>query len=372
MGFALMALVFGYVHPLRILCTREYQASIRESFHAELREAIDLHPWMREHYDVGVDYIRGANGTDFIFRGLRRNIKSIKSLAAIDLTIVEEAEDVPEPSWLDLEATIFRKERSELWAIWNPLIDGSPVDERFRKNPPDNARIVEINHSDNPWFPENLERLRKREQERLDLGTYAHVWEGAYLENSNSQVLHGKVRVAEFEPKAGWNGPYYGADWGFAQDPTTAVKCWVSDKRLYVEYEAGQTELEIDETADFLVSIVPGIEKHVLRGDSARPELISHLKRHGLPNIQAVKKWPGSVEDGIAHLRSYLEIVVHPRCVETIRETRLYRYKVDSLTGDILPVVIDANNHYIDAIRYSLAPLIRSRVVGIVGAQVAI
>lgn len=370
-GFATMAAAYGYVEPLRILCTREYQASIKESFHAELKAAIAMYPWLEAHYDVGVDYLRGSNGTEFIFRGLRRNTQSIKSLAKIDLTIVEEAEQVPDQSWLDLEATVFRQPRSELWAIWNPEFDGSPVDQRLRKNPPENARIVELNYSDNPFFPENLELLRKREQERLDPATYAHVWEGAYLENSNSQVLHGKVRVADFTPGSDWHGPFHGADWGFAQDPTAAVRVWVHDGSLYIEHEAGRVELEIDDTAPFLIDKIPGIEKHALRGDSARPELISHLKRKGLPMIEAVQKWPGSVEDGIAHLRSYAEIVVHPRCTETIRETRLYSYKKDRLTGDVLPVIVDSFNHYIDAVRYALAPLIRQRKTSVVGMRVS-
>ena len=102
-----MAAVWGYAEPLRILATREFQASIKESFHAELKAAIASEPWLEAHYDVGVDYLRGRNGTEFIFRGLRHGVNTIKSLSKIDLTIVEEAEDVPETSWLALEATVF-------------------------------------------------------------------------------------------------------------------------------------------------------------------------------------------------------------------------------------------------------------------------
>lgn len=98
-----------------------------------------------------------------------------------------------------------------------------------------------------------------------------------------------------------------------------------------------------------------------MRADSARPESTSYLRRHGLPNVTSVDKWTGSVEDGIAHLRGYAEIVIHPRCQETIRETRLWSYKVDRLTGDILPTVVDAHNHYMDALRYALAPIIKAR-----------
>jgi len=358
-NFAKMAAIWGYVEPLRILCTRDLQISIKESFHAELKAAIDSEPWLAAHYDVGVDYLRGRNGTEFLFRGLRHSIGSIKSMAKIDLTIVEEAEDAPESAWLALEATVFRQPKSEMWVIWNPSLDGSPVDERFRKNPPGRSLIVEMNHGDNPFFPAGLEELRVREQERLDPATYAHVWEGAYLQNSDAQVFANKYRVAEFAPDAGWDGPYFGIDFGFAQDPTTAVKCWVNNETLYIEHEAGKVGLELDDTAAHIAERVPDIAMHASRADSARPESISYLKRHGLPRIEGVKKWPGSVEDGIQHMRSYREIIIHPRCTGTVREFLLYSYKVDRMSGDVMPAVVDAMNHFIDAIRYALGPLIK-------------
>jgi phage terminase large subunit len=82
------------------------------------------------------------------------------------------------------------------------------------------------------------------------------------------------------------------------------------------------------------------------------------MKRQGF-NIMAAKKGPGSVEDGIAHLRGYEKIVIHPRCKYAAQEARLYSYKVDKLTGDILPILLDANNHIIDAVRYGLEPVIK-------------
>lgn len=367
--FALMAAIWGYAEPLRILATRELQISIKESFHAEVKNAIESLPWLAAHYEVGESYVRGKNGTEFIFRGLRHNISAIKSMAQIDLCIVEEAEDVPEASWRDLLPTI-RTPRSEIWCVWNPRLDGSPVDQRFVKNTPPDALVVEMNYTDNPWFPDVLDAQRKHDQSTLDPATYAHIWEGAYLTNSDAQVLANKVTVQEFTPAEGWDGPYHGMDYGFAQDPTTAVKCWVHNRKLWVEYEAGKVGLEIDQTAAYIKRHIPGIENYTIRADSARPESTSYLHRHGLPRIESVHKWPNSVEDGVAHMRSYDQIVVHPRCKETIRETRLYSYKVDRLTGDILPVIIDASNHYIDAVRYALAPLIRRRDAGGAGIKV--
>lgn len=359
-NFAKMAAIWGYVDPLRVLATREYQGSIKESFYAELKSAILSETFLSSAYVIGSDFIRGKNGTEFIFMGLRRSINSIRSLAQIDLTIVEEAEDVPDQSWLMLEATVFRRMKSELWAIWNPRLKGSPVDQRFRVNPPKNGVFAEMNYWDNPFFPAGLETLRAREEQRLDPDTYQHVWEGAYLTNSNAQVYSGKWMVAEFEPGPDWDGPYQGGDFGFSQDPLAAVRCWIFDETLFVEYEAGAVSLELDDSPSFIEYRIPKWSSYVSRWDNARPESISHFTKHGMPRAEAADKWSGSVEDGIQFIRSFKKIVIHPRCPNTKKEMQLYSYKVDRFTGDVLPDLIDANNHYLDALRYALSPIIRS------------
>lgn len=360
-SFALMAAVWGAVEPLRVLCVREFQASIKESFHAELKNAIESVPWLAAQYDLGIDYLRGKNGTEFIFRGLRHNTSSLKSLAQIDLTIVEEAEDTPEHSWLALLPTVFRTPKSETWVIWNPHKDGSSTDKRFRKNPPEDSMFVEMNYDDNPWFPSGLEAQRKQDRENMDDATYRWIWEGAYRENSDAQVFAGKFTSRDFVPQKNWHGPFYGLDFGFSQDPTAGVKCWVYNNDLYIEHEAGKVGLELDETAKYLVERLPEIEKHTVRADSARPESISYLRRHGLPNITGVAKGKGSVEDGISHIKSYGQVIIHPRCKATLHEFRSYSYKVDKHTGDIMPTIVDANNHWVDALRYALEPAMRRR-----------
>ena len=194
--FAKMAAVFGFAEQLRILCTRELQVSIKESFHAELKNAIASEPWLSAHYDVGESYIRGKNGTEFMFRGLRHNIQNIKSTAQVDITILEEAEDVPEASWRDLEPTVLRRDKSEIWVIWNPREEGSPVDDRFRKHPPANALITEMNYRDNPWFPDGLNTLRQRDEARLPTQLYDHIWNGAYNDAVEGAIYGDEVRDA--------------------------------------------------------------------------------------------------------------------------------------------------------------------------------
>lgn len=232
-GMAIVAAVWGYAEPLRILCLREFQVSIKESFHAELKAAIEMFPWLADHYEVGVDYIRGANGTEFIFRGLRRNEQSIKSLAKIDLTIVEEAEDIPEEGWLALLATVFRQPKSEIWIIWNPKMENSPVDTRFRKHTPTDCVIAEVNWSDNSFFPPGLDKLRQHDQETLDHDVYMHVWEGRYLKSVKGAYYAALVDQAEKEERIGFfprhdmNKTY--AVWDIGSTSTSADACtiWV-------------------------------------------------------------------------------------------------------------------------------------------------
>lgn len=354
-----------------ILCGREFMNSLEDSSMEEVKQAIRSVPWLDAYFEMGEKYIRTKNRlVSYVFVGLRHNVDSLKSKARVLLAWIDEAESVSETAWMKLRPTV-REEGSEVWCTWNPEKDGSPTDQRFRKAAPVNAKIVEMNYTDNPWFPDVLEQERQDDRARLDDQTYAWIWEGAYRENSDAQILAGKYRVDEFEPQPGWDGPYFGIDWGFSQDPTAGVKLWVHDQRLYVEHEASKVGLENDDIAEFMIQRLPDIDRHVVRADSARPETISHVKstgqgkRQALPKITAAQKWPGSVEDGIAHLRSYREIIIHPRCTGTLKEARLYSYKTDRLSGDVLTTIVDANNHLLDAVRYALGPMIRRKGVGI-------
>jgi phage terminase large subunit len=359
---AKMSAIWGATRSIRILCTREFQNSIKQSFYAEVANAIQSDPWLVTQYDVGRDFIRHkSNGTEYLFAGLRHNIDSIKSMAQIDLCIVEEAEQVPSTSWQSLIPTI-RAPGSEIIIIYNPKRRDSWVAQQFDgdKMPP-RTKIVTVNHDGNPWFGKELEEQRQYDMEVMDPALYRHIWEGAYYEQSDAQVFAGKYRSESFEPAADWDGPYFGVDWGFSQDETAGVKAWVHDGILYVEHELYEKRLELDATAPALMEALPGIESHVSRADNARPESISYVKRNGISRMVACEKGKGSVEDGIEFIRSFRHVVIHPRCHNTLKEFDLYSYKTDRLSGDILPTLIDANNHAIDALRYALEPIMKQR-----------
>jgi phage terminase large subunit len=339
-----------------ILCGREFMNSLEDSSMAEVKAAIESIGWLRAQYEIGERYIRTkCRRIEFVFAGLRHNLDSIKSKSRILIAWVDEAEAVSETAWIKLLPTV-REEGSEIWVTWNPEQDGSPTDKRFVKHPPENSIIVELNYGDNPFFPESLEQQRRDDRQRMDDGTYAWIWEGAYREESEAQIFAKCYEVAEFEPAADWT-LVQGLDWGFANDPTAAVRCYVWDKKLFIGYEAGKVGLELDDTPKFITDRIPGFDKWDARADSARPESIRYVSRHGLPRVRAAEKGKGSVEDGIAHIKSYDRVIIHPRCTETIREFRTYSYKVDRLSGAVKPEPQDADNHYCDAIRYALEPL---------------
>ncbi|MBS0859624.1 PBSX family phage terminase large subunit [Providencia rettgeri] len=357
--FALMSAVRAYQASNNgesgvILCAREFMNSLEESSMEEVKQAIRAVPWLAAHFDIGEKYIRTVDRkVSYVFCGLRHNLDSIKSKARILLCWVDEAETVSETAWQKLDPTV-REDNSEIWVTWNPEKDGSATDKRFRKNASDDCITVEMNYSDNPWFPSVLEGVRQKDRERLDDATYAWVWEGAYLENSEKQVLAGKYEIKSFSDGL-WKKAdrlLFGADFGFAKDPNTLLRQFILDECLYIEYEMYGVGIELDHMPAFYDKI-PESRKWPIKADSARPETISYLRRQGF-NISAAKKWQGSVEDGITFLRGFKKIIIHPRCKETAKEARLYSYKTDRITGEVLPVILDANNHCWDASRYGL------------------
>ncbi len=355
-SFARMVLVRCVRQPLLVLCTRELQISIRDSVHRLLSAQITaLH--LEGFFEVQQAIIRGRNGSEIIFEGLRSNVTKIKSLEGVDLCWVEEAQRVSEVSWEVLIPTI-RQPGSEIWITFNRDQETDPTDLRFVQHPPPDAKVVQCNWNDNAWFPDELRR-EKEWLEAVDPGRAAHVYGGEPRVETDAQVLAGKCVVEPFEPGEEWQGPYQGMDHGFARDPAALVRCWVHDACLYIEYEAWGIGVELDSLGEYYERGVPTASRYPTRADNSRPETISYLRNHGWPELVAADKWPGSVEDGIAFLRQFKRIVIHERCVHTAQEARLYSYKVDDQRGIVLPIVVDAHNHCIDAVRYALQPMIR-------------
>jgi len=358
-------------NKLRVLCTREFQNSIKDSSHKLLGDTIrrlGLSAW----FDITRDNITSRSGGEFLFKGLHNNDNSIRSTEGIDICWVEEGHSVSNNSWRVLLPTI-RKDNvqwdgtvgsSEIWVTFNLEDESNPVYKLFVEKIRKNSIVHKINYDSNPFFPESLRQEMEADKER-DYQLYEHVWLGLPLKVTDAIIFNRKYRVAAFDDDL-WRKaerPFYGLDFGFAQDPAALIRSFPIERdydgkrRLYISHEAYDTGVELDDMAEWMKS-VPGVRDWPIHADSSRPETISFLRKRGFA-VAAAEKWEGCVEDGITHLRNFDEIVIHDRCVNMAREARLYRYKTDPRQLDdhgqpvILPIIIQKNDHTWDALRYS-------------------
>ncbi len=347
-SFAGALLERAHRQTTRIGCYREIQKSIKDSVKRLLDDKI-AECNVGDYFESTDTEIRGRKGSLFIFNGLRTNPDAVKSTEGLDIAAVFEANKVSQRS-LDLLIPTVRKIGSEIWAEWNPEFETDPVDKLFRgkDGPPPGSIVREVNWTANPFFPDVLKQEldwdRKRDPEK-----YAHIWLGGYQRHSEARVFKNWT-VEEFDRPAG-TIHRLGADWGFSIDPSVMVRCDIEGNRLYVDWEAYRIGCEIVNLPE-LFMVIPEAEKWPSTADSARPETISHMQQHGFPKMRAAIKGAKSLEEGVAFLQSF-DIIVHPRCVHVIDELTHYRYKQDPLTGDVLPVLEDKNNHCIDALRYA-------------------
>lgn len=345
----------------RIVCIREIQRSLKFSAKQLIEDKIQA-LGVSHMFDVQATEIHRNGGSGLIiFQGMQdHTADSIKSLEGFDVAFCEEAQSLSARSIELLDPTM-RKDGAELWFSWNPRKEDDAVEKLFREN--SMAHLVHVNYTDNPFVPQAMIELAEAALAR-DPDRYNHVWLGDYESVSESQVFYGKWRVDEFEPHDGFDGPYLGVDFGFRPDPLVAIKCWVYDETLFVEKEAYGVGIEIDDTHTFITQSIPDFDRYTCRADSAEPKTISYLQRHGFPRMEGVKKWPNSVNEGIRFIRGFKSVIIHPSCKGAIDDFRMYSHKTDKLSGDILPDVIDANNHAPDAIRYAIAPLIKAQAAG--------
>jgi phage terminase large subunit len=227
--------------------------------------------------------------------------------------------------------------------------------------------VLPVNCDQNPWFPPDLREAMEYDRQR-DPEKYAHIWLGQYRRNSEARVFKNWIVAAYDTPS---NAMFrFGADFGYSIDPTTLLRMFIgrweggvaipdpAGRNLFIDYEAWEIGCEIDKTPA-LFDTVPESRAWTMTADSSRPETISYLRRNGFPKIAAAVKGARSVEEGVSFLQSY-DIVIHPRCERAIAEFTMYSYKVDPLTGEVMPVLEDKDNHLIDSARYGCEALRRA------------
>jgi len=357
---ARVLLAIGRRKKIRVLCAREFQNSISDSVHALLSDQIKA-LGLEDFYTVQNTTIFGSNGTEFLFAGLKHNVTKIKSFEGVDICWVEEAQTTSKSSWDVLIPTI-RKPDSEIWVTFNPELDTDETYKRFVVLPPANAKVVKVNWSDNPWFPQVLQDEMEDLKAR-DMDAYLNVWEG-----NTRQVLDGAVYANELRK---------------AQEEER-IKDIQIDKSISVStfWDLGWADM----TSIWFVQAIPGGEVRIIDFYQDCQKTIDHYvnilqnkgytyRDHWLPHDAEHKNMTGrstkeiiegmglpvritpklSIADGINSARMLMNrcFFDQSRCAEGLQALRHYRYAVDPDTKMFSEKPLhDQHSHAADAWRY--------------------
>lgn len=385
-GVATALVIMAGEKKMRILCAREVQKSIATSSKQLLQDKINELGWGpveaggNGFFSFTDRVIRGQNGSEFLFMGLKTNPDSVKSTEGIDIVWLEEARNISQYSFDMLGPTI-RKPGSEIWATFNPEQESDPVYKLMKSLKTERAQdslVIEMNWRDNPFFPDEL-RADMEWDKRRDIDKYNHIWEGQCVSRSEAKVFHNWYEddLDDEVMKSGAR-PLLGADWG-TRDPTVLVECfvWPEKRLIYFRNEAYKVGATIDEYPALFAGSdwkepprwenpfshpgVPSVMNTQIVADSSRPDTIRYMSDRGFLIVGA-QRGNNSVEEGVEFMKSY-DIAIHPRCRHVRDEVALYSYKVDQQTDQVLPELADKHNHTIDSARYALEST-RRAVIG--------
>ena len=347
--------------PKRIICAREIQKSISDSVHALLADLVrDLN--LQGFYDVQRDIIRGINGTEFKFRGLKHNTTDLKSLEGADICWIEEAQNVSHNSWEILIPTI-RKEGSEIWASFNPKNINDPTYQRFIAAGDDDTMAIKVSWRDNPYFPDVLNRERLK-LERADPEAYAHIWEGepdtrrsgaVYAKQLAKAREEGRICRVPYDPAA---EVFTAWDLGFGDATSIWWLQFIGRELRWLEYYENSGE-QLDHYVGVVKSKKYNYALHYLPHDGGhgniRGESVSRqLLQMGLVNTVLARET--DINPGIELLRQTMAYSVFDmeKCRGGIHALENYGYEWDEDRMIFKPRPLhNWTSHAADAARYA-------------------
>jgi len=359
---AAVLLTMAADRPLRILCAREVQKSMRESVYRLLCDQI-VKLGLESFYRVLEAEIRGANGSLFTFAGLQQHtVDSIKSFEGVDIVWVEEGHGVSKKSWDVLIPTI-RKEGSEIWVTMNPDMATDDTWVRFVETPSPDTWVCEINWRDNPWFPDVLNDERLKAKRTMTEEDYGNTWEGKarrvaagaiYRREIDDLYADGRITLVPYDPllpvhtvwDLGWNDAM---TIGMVQrgPKHVAVIDYIEDHGRLLSWYVGELEKRPYRWGiDFLPH--DGKTKDFKTGKSTE----QILRELGRKNVQVLDRI--SVEEGIKATRmmlyrAYFSETKAGRLIECLKR---YRRDINQRTGEAGEPLHDEFSHGADMTRY--------------------
>lgn len=366
----------------KCLVVRKVSATIRESIFAEFKALIsDLGIYNQCNINKTDMTIELPNGSIFIFKGLDDSEK-VKSIQGIDDIIIEEATELVENDFTQLNLRLrSKKKNQQIHIMFNPVSKVNWVYRVFFEKKYKGALIVKTTYKDNTFLPksyiESIENLKETNFAMWEIyanGKFSSLdkrvftnWE--ILEFDIEAIKRGEAEnVAKklgmnitslINPKGNpflknhfTKKSYFGLDFGYTNDPSAFVVFLVDEKKklmwIYDEfYRSGLLNGDIYNLISY-----KGYSKEKIVADSAEPKSIAELRKLGLRRIKSAEKGKDSIIHGIQYLQGY-KIYIHPKCVNTIMEFENYTWQKDKKTGEYINKPIDDYCHIIDALRYA-------------------
>lgn len=333
-------LLRGRQKKLRVLATREYQNSISDSVHKLLKDLIEKHSFT--DYIVQNDTIRNTlTGTEFIFKGLKKDSQAIKSLEGIDICWVEEAQSVSEDSIDTLIPTI-RKAGSQLIWTFNRLTELDPVYVKLCMHPSDDTYVAKVN-SDTleaiGQLPQVLIDEREKSRKNDDPDLFAHIWLGEPIGQGDTAIIPRTAALEAMNRKAEGDGAIIiGAD--IARMGGDRIVFWKRKGLKTIQTET-HTKLRTTETCDLLEKFADFNKDLEIRVDDTGVGggVTDEMMKRGYKNILAVNfgakaidtdKYPNWISEAWFHMSSIIKDVELPMNSDLLMELTTRQWKMDN------------------------------------------
>lgn len=350
-------LIKGLRERRTILLMRKQTTQLRDSVWKEMLQTIsDFH--LLDYFSINKTEFRitcKINGTEFKCLGLDEPEK-IKGFADISDVFMDEVTGFNKEDVELIDGTLRSpkfKLPLQMYFAFNPISKANFVYTYFGFDTgivPSNTFILKSTYLDNPFLGANVaeryEALKQRDYQRWQIEAL-----GDFV--SLDRLVFQNVKVEEFNHADIKGQLICGLDYGFVNDISAFVASLLDEenKKLYVFKTWGDTNKTNQELANIIKAM--GFSKSVIIADCAEQKSIEEMRREGIIKIKPSVKGADSIIHGIQKLQQY-EIIVHPDCEGIITEFQNYAWQKDKQSGEYINKPIDAFNHYIDALRYSL------------------
>ena len=350
-------LIKGLRERRTILLMRKQTTQLRDSVWKEMLQTIsDFH--LLDYFSINKTEFRitcNINGTEFKCLGLDEPEK-IKGFADISDVFMDEVTGFNKEDVELIDGTLRSpkfKLPLQMYFAFNPISKANFVYTYFGFDTgivPSNTFILKSTYLDNPFLGANVaeryEALKQRDYQRWQIEAL-----GDFV--SLDRLVFQNVKVEEFNHADIKGQLLCGLDYGFVNDISAFVASLLDEenKKLYVFKIWGDTNKTNQELANIIKAM--GFGKSVIIADCAEQKSIEEMRREGIIKIKPSVKGADSIIHGIQKLQQY-EIIVHPDCEGIITEFQNYAWQKDKQSGEYINKPIDAFNHYIDALRYSL------------------